>query len=240
MINLVTKQPLADPYYNLEFQVGNRGFISPSVDLSGPLTDDGRLRYRLNALYRRENSFREFDDDFDRVFVAPTLAWQASDQTDLTLSLEYFNDTDPVNQGTVAFGDGIADIPLSRVTNNPEDTLEQDYLNVGYTLEHRFSDRWQLRNQFRYIAQDVGFDVFPLQFALDETTGILNRGFADQENNDKTYALYTNVQGEFSTGPIEHTLLIGVDLTRVETDNEILFSFNPLSPINIFDSPPDY
>ena len=44
VINLVTKQPLAEPYYNVQLQGGNRGFISPSLDFSGPLTEDGRLR----------------------------------------------------------------------------------------------------------------------------------------------------------------------------------------------------
>ncbi|NEO98528.1 MAG: TonB-dependent siderophore receptor [Symploca sp. SIO2E9] len=238
VINLVTKQPLSEPYYNLEFQVGNRDLISPRIDLSGPLTNDGRLLYRLNVLYRQEDSFRNLDDDFDRFSIAPTLTWQINDQTDLTFNLEHFNDNDPYNTGTVAFGDGIADIPPERVTNNPEDTIEQNYFNVGYTLEHRFNENWQLRNQFRYISQEFDSSVIALPFALDETTGILNRGFADQLNEDDTYALYTNIQGEFNTGSIEHTLLLGVDLARVENENDTLFSFDPLTPIDIFD--PNY
>lgn len=238
VINLATKQPLSEPFYNLQFQVGNRDFISPSIDLSGPLTEDGRLLYRLNILYRREDSFRNFDNSFDRFFIAPTLAWQIGNQTDLTVSLEHFTDNDPVNQGTVAFGEGIADIPLERVTNNPDDTLEQDYLNVGYTLEHRFNENWQLRNQFRYVSQEVDFSVIALPFALDEDTGILNRGFADQIEENDTYALYTNIQGEFNTGSVEHALLFGIDLARLESENETRFAFDPLTPIDIFD--PDY
>jgi iron complex outermembrane receptor protein len=238
VINVVTKQPLSEPFYNVQLQVGNRNFVSPSIDLSGPLTEDGRLLYRLNALYRHQDSFRNFDNSFDRFFIAPILTWQVSDQTDLTVDLEYFSDDDPANLGTVAFGDGIADIPPERVTNNPDDTIEQDYLNVGYTLEHRFHENWQLRNQFRYISQKVDFSVIALPFALDETTGILNRGFADQIEENDTYALYSNIQGEFNTGSVEHTLLFGVDLARVENENDTLFSFDPLTPINIFD--PDY
>ena len=84
IINLVTKKPLAEPYYNLQFQAGNRNFYSPSIDLSGPLTEDGRLLYRFNALYRTEESFRNFEDSLDRFFIAPTLAWQIGDRTNLT------------------------------------------------------------------------------------------------------------------------------------------------------------
>ena len=92
VINLATEQPLSEPFYNLEFQAGNRGSISPSIDISGPLTDDGRLLYRLNALYRHEDSFRGFNTDLERFFIAPTIRWQISDLTDLTVRLEYTND----------------------------------------------------------------------------------------------------------------------------------------------------
>jgi len=240
LINLVTKQPLSEPVYDLQFQVGNRAFISSSIDLSGPLTDDGRLLYRLNALYRGEGSFREFDNDFDRYFIAPTLTWQISDRSELTVNLEYIDENTPADFGTVAFGDSIADIPLERVTNNPDDTIEKDYLNVGYTLEHRFSDNWQLRHQFRFISDQFEFDVLALPAFLDESTGILTRLFASQFETDDTYSLYTNVQGNFNTGPVEHTLLFGVDWTRIEREEATRFAFNPafFSPIDIFD--PDY
>ncbi|WP_299486210.1 TonB-dependent receptor plug domain-containing protein, partial [Acaryochloris sp. IP29b_bin.137] len=72
LINLVRKKPLSEPFYKLQIQGGNRGFVSPSVDLSGPLDKDGNLLYRLNALYRREDSFRDYTTSFDRFFVGPS------------------------------------------------------------------------------------------------------------------------------------------------------------------------
>ena len=240
LINLVTKQPLSEPYYNFQFQVGNRGFVSPSMDLSGPLTEDGRLIYRLNALYRREESSRDFENSFNRQFIAPTLTWLISDQTDLTLNLEYIRDEDPADYGTVAFGDGIADIPLERVINDPDDVNEQQYLNIGYNLEHRFNENWRLHNQFRYVSDELNTSVLLLPAALNEATGTLNRVFSDAFEDSEIYALYTNIQGEFSTGPIEHKLLFGVDLARLEQNTVVRFSTDPafLSPLNIFD--PDY
>ncbi|MEO0536313.1 MAG: TonB-dependent siderophore receptor [Cyanobacteria bacterium P01_A01_bin.123] len=238
VVNLVTKQPLSEPFYNLQFQVGNGDFISPSIDISGPLTEDGRLLYRLNALYRQEDSFRDYDNNLERFFIGPTLTWLISDQTDLTINLEYTEDDEPADYGTFAFGDGVAPIPLERVLNNPEDTYKQDYLSVGYTLEHRFSDNWQLRNQFRYTSSSYSIDVFPLPAALNESTGILSRIFAAQDVELDTYSLYTNIQGRFSTGSIEHTLLVGVDLFRWSQNSFVRFDPGLTSPINIFN--PDY
>jgi iron complex outermembrane receptor protein len=239
VINLVTKQPLAEPYYNFQLQAGNRGFISPSIDLSGPLTEDGRLLYRLNALYRREESFRDVDNDLNRFFIAPTLTWLISDRTDLTVSLEYTEDDEPLNFGTVAFGDGVAPIPLERVVNtNPDNTIEQNYLSVGYALEHRFSDNWKLRNRFRYTSSAYDQGILPLPLSLNESTGILNRVFAAQSNEANTYSLYTNAQGKFNTGSVEHTLLFGVDLDHVEGETVTRVGRNFPAPINIFN--PDY
>ncbi|NET06408.1 MAG: TonB-dependent siderophore receptor [Symploca sp. SIO2B6] len=240
LINLVSKQPLSEPIYNLQFQGGNRDFISPSIDLSGPLTKDGRLLYRLNTLYRQEESIQDYDENFDRFFIGPTLSWQIGDRTDLSVSLEYIEDDDPAEFGTLAFGDGIADISPEQVSNNPEDTLEKEFLSVGYRLEHRFSENWQLRNQFRYISDGYDFSVIALPLFLDESTGILDRVFAQESSDEDTYTLYTNIQGKFNTGSIKHTLLFGVDLSRVEFDEDVRFAPEPafFTPLDIFD--PDY
>lgn len=240
VVNLVTKQPLSEPYYNIQLQGGNREFISPSLDFSGPLTEDGSLLYRLNALYRTEDSFQDYENNFERFSIAPTLTWRISDRTDLTLNLEYIEDNDPYVTGTLAFGDSLADVPLERGFNNPDNTIEKESLNVGYTLEHRFSDSWQLRNQFRYTFGRFDYGVFPLLRSLDESTGVLNRIFANQSDEVDTYTLYTNVQGKFNTGPLEHNLLFGVDLSREESQGVSRLDFNPafFTPINIFN--PDY
>ncbi|MEM7797462.1 MAG: TonB-dependent siderophore receptor [Cyanobacteria bacterium P01_C01_bin.118] len=238
VVNLVTKQPLADPYYNIQLQAGNRGFVSPSLDFSGPLTEDGRLRYRLNALYRREESFRDFNNDSERFFIAPTLAGEISDQTDLTVSLEYVEDNEFYDTGSVAFGEGIANVPPERVFNDPDSTVAEDFLSAGYILEHQFSDNWTLRNQFRYTSSSFDFGVVPFPTRDNPPTSILTRFILRQAGNTDTYSFYTNVQGEFNTGPLEHTLLFGVDLAYAEV-NTLTFAdlANPatINPIDIFD-----
>ncbi|MEM1293146.1 MAG: TonB-dependent receptor [Cyanobacteria bacterium P01_H01_bin.162] len=244
VINLVTKQPLSEPFYSAQIQVGNRGLMSPSLDLTGPLTADGSVRYRLNALVRREESFRDLDNSFNRSFIAPTLAWDISDRTDLTVSLEYIEDNDPADFGLLAVGDGVADIPLDRVLNNPDDTVEKEYLSVGYTLEHRFNDNWQLRNEFRYVADNFNFGTLAVPAFFNEPSGLLTRAISTQNNERDNYSLYTNVQGRFNTGAIEHNLLFGVDLSREEDRlggrGGLSPQFNPefFSTIDIFD--PDY
>ena len=59
IINFVTKQPLREPFYEVEFTAGSFDFYRPTLDFSGPLTDDGSLAYRLNAAYESAGSFRD-------------------------------------------------------------------------------------------------------------------------------------------------------------------------------------
>ncbi|MCG8362762.1 MAG: TonB-dependent siderophore receptor, partial [Pseudanabaenales cyanobacterium] len=186
-------------------------------------------------------SFRDLEDDFNRVFIAPTLTWQIGDRTDLTVNLEYINDNDPADYGTVLSGEGDTIIPNDRVIGNPDDTIDKDYLSVGYTLEHGFSQNWQLRNQFSYISDNFDYSVTALPFAFNESTGILSRAFTDRFNEDDFYSLFTNLQGQFNTGPVKHTLLFGVDLSRTDSTGVTRFSATAsefLTPLDVFN--PDY
>lgn len=237
LINVVTKKPLNEPFYEAELQVGSRGFVRPRIDISGPVTSDRSLLYRLNALYLRDENFRSFDTDIQRYFVAPSVTWKIGDRTDLNFQLEYLNDERPSDTGLVAFGNKVADIPRDRILNEPDDIVQKESINVGYNLEHRFSKNWTLRNAFKYIRDDDFLSSvlnFPFLGNLNESTGELNRTLAIQDISTENYSLQTNVVGKFTTWSIGHTLLFGVDLGRNNTDQASNADFSERFPINIF------
>ncbi|MEL6162636.1 MAG: TonB-dependent receptor [Cyanobacteria bacterium J06628_3] len=234
VINLVGKQPLSEPFYELGFKLGNRSFIEPSVDISGPLTEDGRVLYRLNALYRNEDYYRNFDTDVQRLFVAPVISWKVSDNTDITFNLEYSDEERPADFGLVAIGDQVADIPYDRALGEPDDITKTEYLKTGYKLEHRFSDKWKLRNAFNFIKYDTAFNAAST-FGVDEASGNLFRSFMFLDQPSSTYELQTNVVGEFATGKVKHKLLAGVDLSRREQLNNLgRGNLAAPTPFNIF------
>ncbi|NEQ42349.1 MAG: TonB-dependent siderophore receptor [Leptolyngbya sp. SIOISBB] len=236
-INLVTKQPLSEPFYEIGVRAGSRFLVEPSIDVSGPITSDGRVLYRLNALFRRKDFYRDFDVPLERVFIAPVVSWAISDRTDLTVELEYSNETRPADFGGIpAIGDRVADIPFDRITGEPDDDTNNETLQVGYRFEHRFSNNWQIRNSFRYLdfnpefVSNVGF-----QFVGDEADGNLFRVWVQNAQPIESYELQTNVVGEFTTGSIEHTLLAGVDLYRRDFRSLGRVDFTPQPLFNIFD-----
>ena len=74
IINLVTKKPLSEPFYEASFGAGNFNTYQGALDLSGPLNESKTVKYRLNLSYENYESFRDFVDG-ERLLVSPTLTW---------------------------------------------------------------------------------------------------------------------------------------------------------------------
>ena len=236
VVNLVTKQPLDTPFGEVTAQVGSYEFFRPTLDVTDALNESGSIRYRLNAAFERSDGFRDFETDVERVFIAPVVTFDISNRTELTVELEYLDDERPFDRGIPALGDEVADVDLDTIIGEPTDFARTVSTSVGYRLEHRFSNNWQLRNRFGYKNTDL--DTLRTEFSqalggLDPATGNVARAFLSNNNQIETFEAQTEIQGEFSTGSINHTLLAGVDLFFA--DSEINTTTDFATPVNLFD-----
>jgi iron complex outermembrane recepter protein len=215
VVNLVTKKPLKEPFAETSIELGSFGLFQTGFDFYDAIDADQKLLYRLNANFEVNDGFRDFNQDATRVSLSPTISWQVGKNTDLLLDFNYINQANPFDRGIVAIGDGVADIPFDRIFQQSDDEYELEQLSASYQLEHRFSDKWKLRNSFRLVSSETS--DFRLDSLFIDDSGLLERGF--RRNNDITenYSLQTNIVGEFATGKVEHQLLAGVDLDRATT-----------------------
>ncbi|MEM9809038.1 MAG: TonB-dependent receptor plug domain-containing protein, partial [Cyanobacteria bacterium P01_D01_bin.56] len=145
VINYVTKQPLDEPFYELEFEVGSDGHYNPSVDLSGPLTVDENVLYRLIASYERQDSFQDFASS-EETLIAPSISFDIGDRTDLDVFYQYNRDfEDPFPSGVPLLSDG--SLPPRNFYPSYPDFVEADFYThqAGYTLAHEFNENWQVR-----------------------------------------------------------------------------------------------
>ncbi|MBW4510684.1 MAG: TonB-dependent receptor [Scytonematopsis contorta HA4267-MV1] len=242
MVNIVTKRPLSQPFYQVEATAGNYDFYRGAIDLSGPLNQSGTLLYRLNAAAETSESFVDFFDR-QRYFVAPVVSWQLSKNTRLTFNLEYTEISQQGDFGLPALGTVLNNpngkIPLNRYIGEPSlDRGEYQGFRVGYDFEHKFSENWQIRNAFQTgISLGKELNIFPLALSSDNRT--LERGYFDSRQgfNIYTYLIDTYVVGKFNTGDIKHELVFGFDLYREKTvTNDGIF--NSLDPLDLFE--PNY
>ncbi|BDI14216.1 hypothetical protein ANSO36C_00180 [Nostoc cf. commune SO-36] len=211
IINVVTKQPLSEPYYKLEFEAGNRGFYQPSIDFSGPLNSDKTLLYRLNASYQTSDGFQDFVNTNLTTF-APTISWKLGDKTDLTLYYEYINFKGTFEQYTSILSNNTF-LPRSFYQAYPNNAfVDNTTQKFGYTFSHEFSDNWQIRNNFAVVT-NRSYEEYTL------ATGIVNdqslRQFAqDRDFTRDNYFGQIDLLGKFNTGSISHQILMGFDFNR--------------------------
>jgi len=237
IINVVTEQPLDTPFYEVDLNVGNYSFYRPTVDLSGPLTADDSLLYRLNLAYQNSDSFRDFNFT-ERVFIAPVLTWNISDRTSLTFDFEYLNNEYRSDRGLPSIGDRPAPVTISRFVGYPfdGDTRTDRVFRAGYRLQHQLSEDWELRNAFSFSSGRLegAFATGGRSLIDDRFSPIaLNRDDFLREN----YTLQTELTGVFNTGSIVHRPLFGVELRR-NTSTNTNFASDPIPALDIFD--PDY
>ncbi|WP_335130059.1 TonB-dependent siderophore receptor [Nostoc sp.] len=221
-LNIITKQPLRDPFYAIEATLGSDDLYRGAVDLSGPLNNSKTVLYRLNTSYLDRDGTTDF---FNKkvFFIAPVLRWDISEKTNLTLEADYTDQkTENSVRGLPADGTVLANpngkIPLNRYIGEPDNNDEGKTGRVGYRLEHKLSDNWSFRNAFNATFNRYGYDKVAFPVDLEDDKRTLDRiGITDYKEYYNAYNLTTDVIGKFSTGSIRHQLLFGVDLSRTDT-----------------------
>ena len=231
LINVVTKRPQAEPRYSFTGKAGSFDFYNADIDLNQPLTDDGRWLGRLNASYQNAGSFRDHFIDSERTQIAPSLRWAPTARTTVDLDLEYYKQQNQDDWGLAAVGGKALALPRERFLGEPRDRNKAEELRLQATVDDRFNNDWSLRALARFSdANQIVKQSFPFGLAADGR--MLNRRFYFYDQDNQNYALQANLTGEIETGPLEHSLLFGVDanFTRMKTSN---FSAD-LAPLDIF------
>jgi iron complex outermembrane receptor protein len=240
-VNIVTRQPLSDPFYEVSATAASFNDYQGALDFSGPLNQERTVLYRFIAAYQTFGSFLDFEEGTE-ISVAPSVALRLGANTDLTIegdvNIQERNGQQP--EGQPAIGTVLPN-PNGQIRRsfNPAGPQTDNFTvngRVGYRLEHRFNEDWRIRNAFLYTIYDdddrdgaPGF--FNSSLAADNRT--LNRGYGIGSQFYDSYYLDTNLLGEFCTGTVEHQLLVGFSLSRDESD--VSFEFGDAAPVDIFD-----
>ncbi|TCT05477.1 iron complex outermembrane receptor protein [Aquabacter spiritensis] len=236
LINMISKRPVWDPLGEVQAQAGTFGRYSGAFDLGGAFAPGADVAYRFTGLVRQGGTQTDQVDD-DRYFFAPAITWKPSDDTSFTIlaNVQYDQSGTPVGLPAAYTVGPPAENLLSRnlFLGDPSfDSSDRTLASIGYEFEHRFNDAWQVRQNARYLKLD--WDYRSLYFSGLSTTdpAIGQRGTSVNGEDQNTITIDTQIQGDVSTGPISHTLLLGFDYRHFSQSNTTEFGSAP--PINIF------
>lgn len=235
-INVVTKQPLEEARYSAEASYGSYDFKRFTGDLTGPMFENRKVRFRLNAAYEDSESFKDFYER-EHIFLAPIVAIDVGPDTKLTLEAEYTHDDFLFEEGIPIEGFLLPNIngKFSPSLWIGEPDLEGDEIDasvLGYRFEHRFTDWLVLRNAFRWerFALDEA-SVVPLSLQADQRT--VTRALLENNEITNDYLIQTDVVTEFTTAFVDHELLAGFDYRREDRNGSRRITFG-LPTIDIF------
>lgn len=214
LVNVISKRPTETPFREVEAQYGSFRRVQGNADISGPLGENDNLLYRLTGVWRSaDTEFVAVRDD--RISVAPALTLRSDDQnTQLTILGEYTDILSGGATGWISFDGRITDIEYG-------DPRYRDYdheqWRIGYEFSHAFNESLTFRQNLRYQEVDADLRwVSVTSLSEDGQRGLrtANR-LVDRSAN---LSLDNQLQADFQTGGIAHTLLGGLDYVSLDRD----------------------
>lgn len=222
LVNMVSKIPEFENAGQFSLRYGSFDRKEVLADVTGPLAQN--LAGRIVARVRDAGTQTDHVPD-DRVMIAPSLRWQPSAQTDVTLLGLYQEDD---GGSTAQFLPNVGTIlpnPNGTLANSlfigkpGWDRYDGRLLQGAGALTHLFSDEIRLNVKARYIDSDLTYlthypDNYsnpdnPYVDADQRIIGLYADGSIARLN---IFSTDNNLQFDVNTGAhVEHTLLAGAD-----------------------------
>lgn len=225
LVNMVSKRPTEDPTGQILLQGGNFSQMRTAIDFSGPIDDEKKLLYRVLGSFRNADGPVDMTSE-QRYFISPSFTWRPLETTSLTLFGHYQRDPESGYYGAFPAKGSLLNNPyvgrLPRSFYDGDPNFEQSnrtYYSTGYSFDHKFNDFLTFRSNGRWLhTQGYYKSVYASTNGYSWAGRYLNRGliFTDVDINALTFD--NNLHAKFSTGPISHSLLAGVDYQNTRTD----------------------
>lgn len=215
LYNVVTKKPTGQTKGEASFTVGSFDMYRASLDLDGKLSKDGRLLYRLNLAAQNKQSFRDYEYN-NRYTFAPVISYQIDEKTKLTAeyNLQSARMSD-VGSFYIFSPTGYASLPRNFTLMQPglEPTKINDH-SITINLQHQLSEDWKLTAQAAYYNyQQQGTSMWPASVNADGKM-IRSVGIWDAKSEMTLAQVFVN--GNVTTGAINHRILAGLDMGTKE------------------------
>lgn len=236
VINAISKRPTKDRRGEIVIEGGTNNHQKVGFDSSGPVNDSNDVRYRLVGLYQ------DAEGDIDktenkRYYVAPSLEWDISDQTTLTVLGNFQkDDAVPYNGFKLPYGT-IENTPFGKVDpavyyGEPDyDTNEREQSSLGYQLSHQLNDTWRFEQDLRYSKLDMLLRSTYIFFQSGPREG--TRGLVYRDGDITSWTIDNRVVGKWFTDRTENTLLMGVDYQNLENSGKEADPF-PFGTVDLF------
>ena len=235
IVSLISKRPSDGSSTYVETGINNNGNAFLGIDVNRPLDD--AINYRVTGKVSGGNNYTDHSEDM-RGFILPQITYQPDDATNLTVyGLLQGLDQVHTGGGFLPYVGTVVDAPFGKIDRKAFfgepaiDTGTYVQQMLGYEIKHEFDSGWQFSQNLRYghlykhengpytygyYDPSLPFPVSPTPATPDNL--LYRLGFEATSKVD-TFGVDNRLEGEFETGALDHTLLVGLDYKLFRLDH---------------------
>ncbi|MGZ0721859.1 TonB-dependent siderophore receptor [Kluyvera cryocrescens] len=239
LVNIQGKKPQTTPRTEIGFNTGTRNLKEGYIDSTGRIADSD-WSYRLLGK-ATEGDDQPHTSRYEDYLLAPSVTWQPSDKTRLTL--------DALAQNTPSLTPSNP-LPLSYLRSQYADKrafagddwsgFKQRQWMIGYSFEHQFDSGWGIAQKARY------FDIDTHQQSVYSTgnspTAVydISRSAYTTDENLHSFNIDNQLTRTLSLGDWQHHLLAGFDYQKLNSHYHYRYSNYLTPPPNLDMRNPDF
>jgi len=244
LLDMVSRRPSAEASSEIQLQYGSDNHRQINFASTGKIDDAGQFLYGISGVVRDSDTQIDHIEN-KRYNIAPSLTWNIDDDTKFTLLTQFTRDDTGVTSQFYPIQGTKIDMPFGKISHHKNlgdpdyDFYDRTYYALGYAFEHRLNDVWQFKQNLRYTKSDLSFQTVTVNsynpsfagFTVDDQ-GNVGRGTTNVDEDISQFAVDNNFQADFATGDIRHTLLLGLDHQRSNTNYTSIFGTAPDINVN--------
>jgi iron complex outermembrane receptor protein len=236
IVNLVSKRPNGRNFGYVEAGINNWGNAYTGIDI-GVSDKQGIWSTRLTGRLSGGDQYTDYSKDF-RGVIMPQISYQPNGATRFTAYGMYAAlDQVHVGGGFLPYIGTVRNAPFGRIRREAFfgepaiDDQERTQALLGYEFQHQFANNWNFTQNLRYGVMK-GSQLGPYGFGyagpdapfgdrfqpLGPDYQLYRIGFQER-TRVKTFTVDNRIDGKVVTGPLEHSLLFGIDYKYFNIDH---------------------
>ena len=244
ILNLETKKPKFQQGGEVSFRASEYDFYKPTIDMYGSLDKSQTSAYRVVTSYETGNSFRDVVGS-ERFYINPSFLFNLSKKTTVLVEADYLKDSRTPDFGLTTIDYKVVDLPRSAFLNFGWATFDSKQESITTTLTHQLNNSWQLKGLLSYQGYTTNLlsstrpnsgntNPSSSNNNLVQANGDWVRGVQKADTKQDYAFAEIDLTGNFKTGSIKHTLLLGADADRSNTGTLNYATINYFDKINIY------
>jgi len=245
IINVISKRPFAGSAGEVRARVGSFDRYEFMTDLNGFIPGTRETGFaRLVTIYR--NTGTQIDEvDEEKIVISPSVTAQPAEGTTITLLGNYTRqDTDsghqfyPVTGTLLPSADGRRIDPVEYFGEPGFNRYDSESIAITLLLEQEIMTGLKFEAVSRFVDSTADYlQSWPAFLGVGvpriDADGNAARSFYLADNRSEQFAVDARFRASFTTGPLKHELLAGVQYQDVMTDSDTAFLNR--GTINVFD-----